>query len=49
MESLAAYGRGESNNTTHHYAGTIDKKKKPKIHIKPENNGESNGIYRRSS
>lgn len=48
MEGLAAsgvtntYGSGEGQNTTHHYAGTVDKPKKKKsgIHIKKANKGK---------
>ncbi len=47
MDGLAAsgvtntYGSGEGQNTTHHYAGTVDKAKKKKpIHIKKENRGK---------
>jgi hypothetical protein len=37
LASIIVYGSGEGQNTTHHYAGTIDKKPKSKCKKKKKN------------
>lgn len=42
LASTMVYGSGEGQNTTHHYAGTIDKPTKKKV-PKKKTKGDRNG------